>query len=379
MSSVLVGMFENQAAATQARVRLLSAGFAATAVTLTGGTAATSSTATQPAGTIASDEPSHKGAIASFFDNLFGGDDADNHERAGYTDTYQEAFKRGSYGVSVTTVNDTEADKAEGILNDAGAVDIDEKAATWKKEGWTGGAAATGAALLTGAKGATTTLEAGAKKKLQEVEEELKVGKRAVAKGGVRIFTRMTEVPVTETVRLREEHADVKRTSVDRPATEADFAAFKEGSIEVREMAEEAVVSKTARVTGEVEIGRTATEREETIRDTVRKTKVDVEQLDGGSTGVSGKASGYGSGVTGGGMTGGTANRDPISGEPGAHPVGTGVGAAAGGIAAGAAVGSVAGPVGTVVGAAVGAVAGGLAGKGVAEKVDPTVTTSTKR
>ena len=101
----------------------------------------------------------------------------------------------------------------------------------------------------------------------------------------------MTEVPVTETVRLREEHADVKRTSVDRPATEADFAAFKEGSIEVREMAEEAVVSKTARVTGEVEIGRTATEREETIRDTVRKTKVDVEQLDGGSTGVSGKTS----------------------------------------------------------------------------------------
>ena len=66
------------------------------------------------------------------------------------------------------------------------------------------------------------------------------------------------------------------------------------------------------------------------------------------------------------------ANRDPITGAPGAHPVGTGMGAAAGG-AAGAAVGSVAGPVGTLVGAAVGAVAGGLAGKGVAEMVDPTV------
>lgn len=66
------------------------------------------------------------------------------------------------------------------------------------------------------------------------------------------------------------------------------------------------------------------------------------------------------------------ANRDPISGAPGAHPVGTGVGAAAGG-ATGAAVGSVAGPVGTLVGAAVGAIAGGLAGKGVAEMVDPTV------
>ena len=59
------------------------------------------------------------------------------------------------------------------------------------------------------------------------------------------------------------------------------------------------------------------------------------------------------------------ANRDPISGAPGAHPVGTGVGAALGGAAAGAATG-------TVVGAAIGAVVGGLAGKGVAEAVDPT-------
>ena len=93
------------------------------------------------------------------------------------------------------------------------------------------------------------------------------------------------EVPVTETVRLREEHADVKRTALSTVLpTEADFAAFKEGSIEVREMAEEAVVSKTARVTGEVEIGKTATEREETIRDTVRKTKVDVEQIGADTT-----------------------------------------------------------------------------------------------
>jgi hypothetical protein len=67
------------------------------------------------------------------------------------------------------------------------------------------------------------------------------------------------------------------------------------------------------------------------------------------------------------------ANRDPLSGEPGAHPVGVGVGATAGGLAAGAAVGTVAGPVGTAIGAAVGAIAGGLAGKGVAESVDPTL------
>ena len=65
------------------------------------------------------------------------------------------------------------------------------------------------------------------------------------------------------------------------------------------------------------------------------------------------------------------ANRDPITGAPGAHLVGTGIGAAGAG-AAGAAIGSMAGPVGTAVGAVVGAVAGGLAGKGIAESVNPT-------
>lgn len=66
------------------------------------------------------------------------------------------------------------------------------------------------------------------------------------------------------------------------------------------------------------------------------------------------------------------ANRDPISGAPGAHPVGVGVGAT-GGAVAGAAAGSLGGPVGAAVGAAVGAVAGGLAGKAAAEGINPTV------
>ncbi|MEO8747091.1 MAG: hypothetical protein ABI379_05500 [Rhodanobacter sp.] len=66
------------------------------------------------------------------------------------------------------------------------------------------------------------------------------------------------------------------------------------------------------------------------------------------------------------------ANRDPITGAPGAHPLGTGVGAA-GGAVAGAAAGSIVGPAGTLVGGAIGAIVGGLAGKGVGEAVNPTV------
>lgn len=71
-------------------------------------------------------------------------------------------------------------------------------------------------------------------------------------------------------------------------------------------------------------------------------------------------------------LRGKDANRDPITGTPGAHPVGTGVGATGGG-AAGAAIGAaIGGPVGAAVGLAAGAVAGGLAGKGAAEAVNPT-------
>jgi len=66
------------------------------------------------------------------------------------------------------------------------------------------------------------------------------------------------------------------------------------------------------------------------------------------------------------------ANRDPISGEPGAHPVGTGIGTAAGGAAAGMAAGAAAGPVGAVVGAVAGGIVGGMAGKSIAESIDPT-------
>lgn len=68
----------------------------------------------------------------------------------------------------------------------------------------------------------------------------------------------------------------------------------------------------------------------------------------------------------------GDTNRDPMSGEPGAHPVGVGTGAAGGGIA-GAAIGAaVGGPIGAGVGAVVGAVSGGLAGKSAAEVFNPT-------
>jgi hypothetical protein len=67
------------------------------------------------------------------------------------------------------------------------------------------------------------------------------------------------------------------------------------------------------------------------------------------------------------------ANRDPITGAPGAHPVGVGAGATGGGVTGAVVGGVVAGPIGAGVGAVVGAIAGGLVGKGAAETVNPTI------
>lgn len=109
------------------------------------------------------------------------------------------------------------------------------------------------------------------------IREELEIGKREVERGGIRLRSRIVETPVEETVNLREETVNVERTSVDRPATEADL---REEDIELRERAEVPVVNKEARVVEEISLNKEVDERQETIRDTVRETDVDIEKLD---------------------------------------------------------------------------------------------------
>jgi len=112
------------------------------------------------------------------------------------------------------------------------------------------------------------------------VEEEIRVGKRKVEKGGVKVETSVTEVPVEEQVHLHEEHVKVNRRAVDRPLKAGD-APFKEGTIEMTESVEEAVVQKRARVIEEIVISKVASDHTETVRDTVRQTKVDVKKTAG--------------------------------------------------------------------------------------------------
>ncbi len=124
---------------------------------------------------------------------------------------------------------------------------------------------------------AASTARAGDSETIKVMEERLRVGKREVAGGAVRVRSYVVERPVEEQVRLHEERVSVERHPVDRAVTGADAAAFQEHTIEARATSEEAVIGKEARVVEEIGIRKEASDRTETVHDTVRSTKVEVE------------------------------------------------------------------------------------------------------
>jgi len=176
---------------------------------------------------------------------------------------YAEGVRRGGTLITVNASTDEMATCAAMVMKNHGAADIEQRAAEWKQQGWGGRL--------------TADNEQQEEEVLPVTQEELVVGKREVGQGGVRVYSRVSETPVQENVQLREEHVQVERRPVDRPV-EAGDEVFQEKSIEMREMAEEPVVSKRSRVTEEVRVGKQVKQRDQTVADTVRKTDVRVEQ-----------------------------------------------------------------------------------------------------
>jgi len=200
---------------------------------------------------------------------------------------YSQAMHRGYSVVTVAAENENEAERAAQIMERHSPIELD---APDRATGETNAQPTTGRGVgrdteprpdTAPSSNAQQTDGAGRTDAvIPVVQEELVVGKRATQRGGVRIRTRPVETPVQETVELQEERAKVQRRAVDRPAADSDFTAFKEGEIELRETAEEAVVSKRARVVEEVVISKEATSHVETVNDTVHHTEVEVEPVD---------------------------------------------------------------------------------------------------
>jgi len=257
------------------------------------------------------------------------GTTAATHDESGFLDSlrnffmpdedrygYAEGMRRGSYMVAVDT-DETHADHLMNLLEDHGAVDMDAEEKRWRSEGWRGyepsstataggtyssaigtaasgvppigtaggretttGTRATAPAGITGtAATARTAGTTGASETIPLVEETLRVGKRQVNTGRIRVRSYVVETPVNETVHLRDEHVEVERRPVDRPVT-AGEDLFREREIEATTSREEAVVSKDARVREELVLHKSAKERDETVRDTVRRTEVREDRGD---------------------------------------------------------------------------------------------------
>ncbi|WP_191058220.1 YsnF/AvaK domain-containing protein [Geminicoccus harenae] len=251
---------------------------------------------------------------------------------------YSEGMRRGGY-LLIANVPEGMEREAEEIMDRADPIDLDERSANWRNEGWTSesyrsdssygadtaavGAGTAGSAYgagssdlgtrstftdttdTTGLAGAGTAsaglsdtsglgstagtggyagdlggsdrlATTGDDQTVQLAQEELRVGKRDVSGGKVRIRTYVVERPVEADVNLHQERVTIDRRPVDRAATVGDDA-FQERTIEATERSEEAVVDKVARVKEEIGLHREVENRTETVRDTVRETEAEIE------------------------------------------------------------------------------------------------------
>jgi uncharacterized protein (TIGR02271 family) len=108
-----------------------------------------------------------------------------------------------------------------------------------------------------------------------------------VDQGAVRLRSYVREEPVEAEVDLRSTRVYVERHPVDRAAGAGDFG-MRDQVIEAREHSEQPVISKEARVVEEIGLRQETEVEHEHIRDTVRKTEVEIDDERTGRTGLSG-------------------------------------------------------------------------------------------
>ncbi|WP_174300357.1 YsnF/AvaK domain-containing protein [Caulobacter sp. S45] len=253
MPRALTALFSSRASAKATRDRLVDIGIPANEIDIQDQDAYAGGQSTG----------GHKGFVDSL-KGMFGAHE-DHH-------AYAEGLTRGQV-LLTATVQDNETDRAIQVLEGSDAIDLDRQESEWRTAGWTGASTA-GAMTADRSSGATDDV-------IQVAEERLVVGKREVERGGVRVRSYIVSTPVSEQVTLREETVGIERRPVNR-AVGAGDDAFRDRSIEVLATGEEAVVGKQAVVTEEIAVRKDVGQRTEEVRDTVRRTEVDVERVEGG-------------------------------------------------------------------------------------------------
>jgi len=189
-------------------------------------------------------------------------------------DGFCEGIRRGATLICAHT-DDANATRVAEMFRGSPSVDLTRRTERWRSQGWSGYDPKAPAL-------ASTDIEREREFGRNElhvpiIQETIAVGKREVDRGGVRVETHMVETPVQEQVALRDEQVRVERHAVNRPVGAGDEMGDR--VVEMRARGEEAVVAKQARVVEEVIVKKEGATHQETIRDTVKRTEVDVKQL----------------------------------------------------------------------------------------------------
>jgi uncharacterized protein (TIGR02271 family) len=257
----IVTLFDTSAHAEAAKTNLAHAGFPTGEMSVVGG----------------KDLPRSMDALREpgLWHRLFGGD-IEQHEAT----VYAKAVESGGVVLTLRAAAD-DVPKAMGILNQHNLVDVKDRAVDTgviSKE--TAEAIAPPAEVAAAVPPKPVTTDLGKQEVIRLAEEHLEVGKRLVEDGTTRIRRFVTEKPVEAQVTLHEEHAEVVRRAVSDPNYVKDID-WSDTTVEVLETSERAVVSKSARIAEEVVVGKTGSDRVETVKDTVRRQQVEVERIPG--------------------------------------------------------------------------------------------------
>ena len=213
----------------------------------------------------------------SLWQRIFG-TDVKQHEAA----VYNQAVEFGGAVVSVR-VPDYEVAHATGILDLHHPIDVKDRALTaglvpaGKVE-----AAVASTAIVPMAEKQQIALPIKVEEAKEQIlslsDEQLKVGKRMIETGKTRVRRFVTERDVSADVTLHEEHAEVLRRAVSDPKFLANVD-WSDKEIEVIETAEQALVSKTAKVVEEIALKKIGSDHVQTLREKVRHQQVEVDHL----------------------------------------------------------------------------------------------------
>lgn len=266
MPRTLTAMYDTRAAAEATRDRLVQAGVSRSEIDL------------QDQSAYGGDAAPQKDGLMAGLRNMFGAHD-DHH-------AYAEGVSRGHVLLNAS-VKDDQTDAAIQILEQSDAIDLDARESEWRQSGWTGAAASAGVAPA--AVASTQPMgRTGEGDTIQLAEERLVLGKREVERGGMRVRSYIVETPVSEQVSLRQETVGIDRRPVNRAVAAGDDA-FRDRTLEMRETGEEVVVGKEAFVTEEIALRKDVGQRTEEVRDSVRHTEVEVEQVQGAGKPIAGE------------------------------------------------------------------------------------------